>query len=49
MQGCVQVILPFYESLPTDQIEGLQHERDFQCPKASQAAACAAGLRLALS
>ena len=30
----VEVLLPFYECLPTDQIEGLQHDMDFDCPKA---------------
>ncbi len=30
----VQVLLPFYESLPDDQIGGLQHAHDFDCPKA---------------
>ena len=29
----VEVLLPFYECLPTDQIEGLQHDMDFDCPK----------------
>lgn len=29
----VEVMLPFYESLPDDQIDGLQHDRDFDCPK----------------
>ncbi|CAL5218983.1 g738 [Coccomyxa viridis] len=29
----VQVLLPFYESLPDDQIGGLQHAHDFDCPK----------------
>ena len=29
----MEVMLPFYESLPEDQIEGLQHDRDFDCPK----------------
>ena len=29
----LEVMLPFYESLPEDQIEGLQHDRDFDCPK----------------
>ncbi|KAK9918038.1 hypothetical protein WJX75_000711 [Coccomyxa subellipsoidea] len=29
----VEVMLPFYESLPEDQIDGLQHDRDFDCPK----------------
>ena len=30
----VEVMLPFYESLPEDQIEGLQHDRDYDSPKA---------------
>ena len=30
----VEVLLPFYECLPTDQIEGLTHDMDFDCPKA---------------
>ncbi len=30
----MQVVLPFYESLPDDQIGGLQHSQDFDCPKA---------------
>ena len=30
----VQVVLPFYESLPDDRIGGLQHAQDFDCPKA---------------
>ena len=29
----VSVIMPFYECLPKDQIEGLKHESDFDCPK----------------
>ncbi|KAK9803610.1 hypothetical protein WJX72_004636 [[Myrmecia] bisecta] len=29
----VEVLLPFYECLPESQIEGLAHERDFDCPK----------------
>ncbi len=29
----VEVMLPFYESLPEDQIKGLEHDRDFDCPK----------------
>uniref|UniRef100_A0A7R9YVB8 Starch synthase, chloroplastic/amyloplastic n=1 Tax=Chlamydomonas euryale TaxID=1486919 RepID=A0A7R9YVB8_9CHLO len=29
----VAVIMPFYSSLPTDQIEGLKHERDIDVPK----------------
>ena len=29
----VEVMLPFYESLPEDQIADLQHDRDFDCPK----------------
>ncbi|BDA42114.1 Glycogen synthase 1 [Coccomyxa sp. Obi] len=29
----VEVMLPFYESLPEDEIEDLHHERDFDCPK----------------
>ena len=30
----VEVLLPFYECLPQDQIDGLQHDMDFDCPKA---------------
>lgn len=29
----VEIMLPFYESLPTDSIEDLRQERNFQCPK----------------
>lgn len=29
----VEVMLPFYECLPEEEIEGLQHERDFDAPK----------------
>lgn len=29
----VRVVLPFYECLRDEDIEGLQHERDFDCPK----------------
>ena len=29
----LQVMLPFYESLPEDAIEGLAHDRDFDCPR----------------
>ena len=29
----VDVILPFYECLPLDQVEGLTHERDIDVPK----------------
>ncbi len=29
----VSVIMPFYESLPKDQIEGLKHELDIDVPK----------------
>ena len=29
----VEVVLPFYECLPESAIEGLAHERDFDCPK----------------
>lgn len=28
--------LQYYECLPNDAIEDLRHERDFECPKASQ-------------
>ena len=35
----VEVVLPFYECLPTDQIEGLQHDMDFDCPKVRHALA----------
>jgi hypothetical protein len=28
----VEIILPFYECLPEAEIEGLKHERDFDCP-----------------
>ena len=31
----VEVMLPFYECLPEEAIEGLAHDRDFDCPKAS--------------
>lgn len=29
-----QVMLPYYECLPEEQLEGLQHDRDYDCPKA---------------
>ena len=29
----VEVMLPFYECLPEEEIEGLQHEQDFDAPK----------------
>ncbi|KAK9846522.1 hypothetical protein WJX81_005900 [Elliptochloris bilobata] len=29
----VEVMLPFYECLPKDQLEGLQHDCEFDCPK----------------
>ncbi|KAL4430366.1 hypothetical protein ABPG77_002172 [Micractinium sp. CCAP 211/92] len=29
----VEVMLPFYECLPTGAVEDLRHERDFECPK----------------
>lgn len=29
----VEVMLPFYESMSESDIEGLQHDRDFECPK----------------
>ena len=38
-KGCIArghnvvVCLPFYESLPKDQIEGLKHEMDLDVPK----------------
>ena len=28
-----QVMLPYYECLPEEQLEGLQHDRDYECPK----------------
>lgn len=34
----VRVMLPFYECLPEGQLGPLQHERDFDVPKASQCA-----------
>ena len=36
----VEVMLPFYESLPEDQIEDLHHERDFDCPKVQWTQSC---------
>lgn len=33
----VEVMLPFYECLPQDQIEDLEHDCDFDCPKVSRA------------
>ena len=35
----VEVVLPFYECLPEERIEGLRHERDFDVPKVRRAAA----------
>ena len=32
----VSVIMPFYESLPVDQIEGLKHEMDLDVPRGEQ-------------
>eukprot|EP00884_Botryococcus_braunii_P005626 jgi/Botrbrau1/15064/Bobra.118_2s0012.1 len=32
----VEVVLPFYECLPEDQVQDLQHELDFDCPKGVQ-------------
>lgn len=29
----VEVMLPYYESLPEDQIHDLHHVLDFECPK----------------
>ena len=29
----VEVMLPYYESLPDEGIQGLQHSREFDCPK----------------
>ena len=29
----VEVMLPYYESLPDDGIQDLQHIQDFECPK----------------
>lgn len=28
-----QVMLPYYECLPEEQLEGLQHDCDYDCPK----------------
>lgn len=30
----VEVILPYYECIPDESVEGLSHETDFDCPKA---------------
>ncbi len=32
----VEVMLPFYECLPEGSVEGLEHDRDFDCPKGTQ-------------
>ena len=36
----VEIMLPFYECLPTSAVEDLKHERDFQCPKVARGSYC---------
>ena len=36
----VEIMLRFYECLPTSAVEDLKHERDFQCAKVARGSYC---------